>query len=146
MTKIKNFKAHKNLFLGTLTALVFALSFFSKSAEAQGQNAVENRVTNVSDTELEMRNLSYLVQQTKTSKKALDEGKSSMVMKQNYKATIDKFVERMLLLSLKLKTQNQAKNFNQIKDFFSGFEPKLAAQIPTASVNKESGRRMASER
>lgn len=136
----KNYKAHKNFFL-----VVFVTVFLTGTLLAENTLA-QNRTGAVSESELELRSLSYLAQQTKTSKKMLDDRKSSAVMRQNYQVNVDGFVERMILLSLKLKTPTQAKNFNQIKDFFAGFEPKLASQIPSASMSKESNRRMASER
>ena len=142
MMKLKSEFALNFLFLALM---ICASSFFSQNIFAQTQPAT-NKVRGESESELEIRNLSYLAQQTKTAKKVLDEGKSSEVMRNNYKANCNSFVDRMLHLSLKLKTPTQAKNFNQIKNFFAGFEPKLAAQIPTASVSKESGRRLASER
>ncbi len=139
---VLNYISHKNLFLALIAVVFLTGTFQVENAFAQTRSGAVSE----SESELELRSLSYLAQQTKTSKKMLDEGKSSAVMRQNYKANVDGFVERMLLLSLKLKTPTQAKNFNQIKIFFAGFEPKLAAQIPSASMSKESNRRMASER
>ncbi len=144
MMKLKNYKSHKNLFAVVVATIFSMVMLLPKTANAQAQKA-SNKVTGESESELEIRNLSYLAQQTKNSKKVLDEGKSSEIMRQNYKTNVNSFVERMLMLSLKLKTPNQAKNFNQVKNFFAGFEPKLAAQIPTASVSKDSSRRLASE-
>ncbi len=139
---VKNFVRYSAVVVITVISIIVSPL---RSVFAQNQKAA-NKVTGESDSELEIRNLSYLVQQTKNSKKILDEGKSSEIMRKNYKTNVNSFVERMLLLSLKLKTQNQAKNFNQVKNFFAGFEPKLAAQIPTATVSKDSSRRMASEK
>lgn len=138
--KVFSYKAHKNLFF------VLIATFFLTGALTVETTQAQNRIGGVSETELELRSLSYLAQQTKNSKKMLDEGKSSTIMRQNYQTNVNGFIERMLLLSLKLKTPTQAKNFNQIKDFFAGFEPKLAAQIPSASMSKETNRRMAGER
>lgn len=142
MNKLRQRKSRKNLILMAFCSFALLTPY-----KAIGQNqAQSNKLRGESESELEIRNLSYLAQQTKTAKKVLDEGKSSEVMRNNYRANCDSFVERMLHLSLKLKTPTQAKNFNQVKDFFAGFEPKLAAQIPTASVSKDSSRRLASER
>ena len=145
MLKLKNDLSQNNLF-AIVTASIFSMfMLFPKSANAQNQKT-GNKVAGESDSELEIRNLLYLAEQTKNSKKVLNEGKSSEVMRQNYKSNVNSFVERMLVLSLKLKTPNQAKNFNQVKNYFAGFEPKLAAQIPTATVSKDSSRRLASEK